>query len=91
MVEKIHLHVEVSAPNLTRTEAIRRWRALGNPMLDTAGDTIIAVDETHTVTYTPEYDYPAFAFIYKCDFCDAHHHLQEVVDAHERTAHGVTP
>lgn len=67
----------VEAPDLKRSEAIRRWQKLGNPILDTDGHKIIAVDEV----YNP--DENIGTLVWQCDFCLSHSKKKETILRHE--------
>lgn len=82
VVVAVGLYVEAHAPNLTRAEAIRRWTQLGNPLLDTDGDRLIAVAQVERL---PAAD---GVLVWACDHCGHYDETRAAVEAHERTCEG---
>lgn len=79
----IGLHVVFEAPDLSRKEAIKRHLAVGNPLLDTDGDKLIAVDEVYPVHYEEEAE--QFELVWACDFCGHYSRFEKVTLDHELT------
>lgn len=80
----IELEVRFEAPDLKRSEAIRRHLALGNPLLDTEGDELIAVHQIERIYYDHR-EAEDGELVWQCDWCGAYSVTRHVVETHEAT------
>lgn len=78
VVTEIGLQVVAHAPDLSRTQAIREWQRLGNPLLDADADgTLHAVAQVERPAAEGQ-------LVWVCDFCSKYAESRAEVEAHEQ-------
>lgn len=79
----MELIVDFEAPYLRKSEAIRRFEKLGNPILDVKGDKITSVHQIEKIIYDNS-EADQGELVWMCDGCHAYSKSKAIIDEHEK-------